>query len=276
MKILAGLLATTLFLSACSSDTVAPVAAPTPPAPEFAHARGYVKPPGGLGLIPGAPFVTADRVGELPVKFSWPDAGFDVPVHNQGNCGSCWAFSSVENLEWGALIFMGQALTLSEQQLVSSLFYGCGGGYFAGDYEVKYGVYLDRDCPYKASNRKCPSGLSPAIRPVQAINIGVDARTAPTLAQLKASIMQFGPLSVSVSASGEWDGNTGEMITGHSSSINHMVVIYGWDDTTGSWGMRNSWGKSWGKSGNAPVKYFADSIATEAATVLVKTVGEYR
>jgi cathepsin H len=56
-----------------------------------------------------------------------------TPVKNQGNCGSCWAFSTVGAMEshWN-ILGKGKNLTFSEQQLVdcASDFknHGCNGG----------------------------------------------------------------------------------------------------------------------------------------------------
>jgi cathepsin L len=70
------------------------------------------------------PKVTADA--------DWVAQGKVSPVKNQGNCGSCWAFSAVGVLESWAL-FKNQKWNLSEQQLVDcSKKYGnegCNGGF---------------------------------------------------------------------------------------------------------------------------------------------------
>lgn len=62
----------------------------------------------------------------------WVAKGKISPVKNQGNCGSCWAFSAVGVLESWAL-FKSQVVNLSEQQIVDcSKPYGnegCNGGF---------------------------------------------------------------------------------------------------------------------------------------------------
>ena len=255
------------------APTISPTPSPSPsPEPEFY--TGYIKPPTG-GMAPTAPFILADKY-EHPIKFSWINVGFDIPVRNQGNCGSCWAESTSEVLEWALMIYLGKSEQLSTQELVScdKSVYGCNGGWFAESYVLKHGLTSEALYPYTASNSKCRSGIIPVGTAISAINVG-DGRSMPTTDQIKDALMQFGPLSVTVAAGRGWSGfKGGVMKPCTNKGTNHMTVIYGWNEQ--GWLMRNSWGKSWGVNGDAVMPYGCDNIAQDAATFLVKPLAKYK
>ena len=51
-------------------------------------------------------------------SIDWDKKGAMNPVKNQGQCGSCWAFSATGCMEGRNFIKTGKLLNLSEQQLV--------------------------------------------------------------------------------------------------------------------------------------------------------------
>ena len=99
---------------------------------------------------------TSERNGEI----DWRKDGKVSPVKNQGQCGSCWAFSAVGAIE-SAYLLAGQTTNLAEQQLVDcSRSYGnqgCNGGWMdsAFQYVRDHGLVSTSDYPYVAKDQTC-------------------------------------------------------------------------------------------------------------------------
>lgn len=66
-----------------------------------------------------------------PDSVDWVVAGAVNDVQDQGNCGSCWAFSAIASMEGQHFVQTGELLKLSEQQCVDcdSDSMGCRGGW---------------------------------------------------------------------------------------------------------------------------------------------------
>merc|ERR1711981_731419 len=67
----------------------------------------------------------------LPTSFDWRDKNAVTPVYNQGQCGSCWAFSATETVESYHFLAGNSMISLSMQQVVDcdTTCYGCQGGW---------------------------------------------------------------------------------------------------------------------------------------------------
>lgn len=67
----------------------------------------------------------------MPTNFDWRDLGAVGQVENQKYCGSCWSFSTAQDIAGAHYLAFGELLRLSEQQLVACdpQNDGCDGGY---------------------------------------------------------------------------------------------------------------------------------------------------
>ena len=220
---------------------------------EYKRLLGY-KPHGGAKNYPVAEF---DANVSLPTSVDWRNEGAVNPVKDQGQCGSCWAFSAVSGVESGYKIKGGTLFSLSEQQLVDCCNYGgsmgCNGGDedSALDYVRDKGLMTEKDYPYTAYDGNCAynSGKVTAAKPkshtMVKANSYVALKTAiaaaPTLVAIEAdtNVFQFYSGGILNSASCGTD-------------LDHAVIAigYGVDATKGEYYIvRNSWGPTWGLKG---------------------------
>src|ERR1039457_4330807 len=203
----------------------------------------------------------------LPSYWDWREHNGVTPVKNQGNCGSCWAFSTVGTMEAVILIASGTTVDLSEQQLVScdNNYNGCGGGNYAFDMEISPGAVLESCFPYRAADMDCQTNC-PHVYQLGNWGYVGNSWSVPSTNAIKNAIYTYGPISVSVASDSYFQAYSGGVYNHNSdSSINHDVVLVGWDDANGCWIMKNSWGTWWGESGYMRIAYGCDLIGYGAA-----------
>merc|ERR1719408_1142551 len=88
----------------------------------------------------------------LADELNWVTKGAVTPVKNQGQCGSCWSFSTTGALEGAHFQATGNLVSLSEQQFVdcdTKLDQGCNGGLMdnAFEYAKTTKVMQEKDYP---------------------------------------------------------------------------------------------------------------------------------
>lgn len=206
---------------------------------------------------------------DLPAKFSW--APKLTPIRNQGNCGSCWAFSAQATIADVMALHGKGALDLSEQFMVSCdrQSSGCNGGWFHTAFQLVKtgGNVMESTMPYRASDTSCPSGLAKIDKIVNWQELSGEVATVE---DIKKAIYLYGPVSVAVAVAGQFQNyRSGIYNESSAGQINHAVNIVGWDETTTPkhWIMRNSWGTGWGENGYMRIAYGSRKIGYAATFV---------
>eukprot|EP00932_Pfiesteria_piscicida_P011412 SRR837773.2258.p1 GENE.SRR837773.2258~~SRR837773.2258.p1 ORF type:complete len:324 (-),score=163.48 SRR837773.2258:9-905(-) len=197
-------------------------------------------------------------VSALPDSFDWRSKGAVNPVKNQAQCGSCWAFATVANIEGAGFVTNKKLVSLSEQELVdcdkATGDTGCGGGLPSNAYkdmiQNKIGLELESDYPYAARDGQCKSSQSKEVAFIsgwKAISTDED--------QIAAALIQYGPLALGINAGPmQWYfggiANPWKLLC-NPKSLDHGVAFVGFGEESGKkfWIIRNSWGPSWGEKG---------------------------
>jgi inhibitor of cysteine peptidase len=223
------------------------------------------------------------QASTLPSSFSWCDQGGCTPVRDQGNCGSCWAFATVGPLESLIKLSMGVNKNLSEQFLVSCNLDGddCDGGWWAHDYhwnklgfgQLAAGAVYEADYPYTATSSACsnyPHTHYEKIISWAYVN-PLFPYSVPSVASIKQAIYEHGPVAVSLYTGSDFNKYPGGVFkTSQTGTVNHGVVLVGWDDslgTAGAWRLRNSWGTGWGEGGYMWIEYGVSQVGYGASYV---------
>ncbi len=223
-----------------------------------------------------------DSADALPTSFDWRDHGGVTPIRNQNSCGSCWAFATVGAMESAIAIRTGQYIDLSEQFLVSCNYDGwnceSGGGtahkyHFdtLGINQTQIGAVLEADKPYTNSNSTCTTAYNHPY-----ILSNWSYISSNTVENIKNAIYTYGPVKVSICAGPAFQDYSGGVFSTDESSYctygtNHAVNLVGWDDASGTWILRNSWGTWWGESGYMYIQYGISNVGSMASWVSYPT-----
>ncbi|KAB1216532.1 Vignain [Morella rubra] len=184
-----------------------------------------------------------DKNMSVPTSVDWRKKGAVTPVKDQGECGSCWAFSAAAAVEGINAIKTGHLKSLSEQELIDCDFdssnQGCNGGIMEKAFafiKKRGGLTMESNYPYKGSRGKCDKTKENN----HAVTIsGYERVPVNDERSLQVAVAKQ-PVSVSIDAAGV-------------ESTHHAITAVGYGEDGGKkyWLMKNSWSTGWGESGYA-------------------------
>uniref|UniRef100_A0A0E0JU75 Uncharacterized protein n=1 Tax=Oryza punctata TaxID=4537 RepID=A0A0E0JU75_ORYPU len=222
-----------------------------------------------LGLTPPARMNSKELfryeevdMAALPKEVDWRKKGAVTEVKNQGQCGSCWAFSTVAAVEGINAIVTGNLTALSEQELIdcdTDGNNGCNGGLM--DYAFSYiaangGLHTEEAYPYLMEEGTCRRSSTEGDDDEAAAAVTIsgyeDVPRNNEQALLKALAHQ--PVSVAIEASGRnfqfysggvFDGPCGTRLDHGVTAVGYGTASKGHDYII----VKNSWGSHWGEKG---------------------------
>lgn len=193
----------------------------------------------------------------LPKHVDWRKKGFVTEVKDQGDCGSCWAFSSTGALEGQVKAKYGHLVSLSEQNLIDCSKKqgndGCDGGYMESAFQYvidNHGIDTEEAYRYTGLDGHCKfkrSGVGANCTHYYKIKRGSEL-------DLQSAVANIGPISVAIYVTDNFfhyksgifnDTLCWPFILDHAV----LVVGYGSQNGTDYWIVKNSWGTDWGMDG---------------------------
>ena len=206
-------------------------------------------------------------------QIDWRADGQVTNVKNQGQCGSCWAFSAVATIEGAHMRNTSNLVSLSEQDIVDCVpdCYGCGGGWpFMAIEYIMDGTVIDPNTNQSHHDKNFTHGVDKEVSyPYTAMdgtcnfttsNVGSLVRNLTLIPHNSTSalidaVLRVGPISVAINAGGDFMSYSSGIYNPPDcdpTQLDHAVTVVGYGiNERGEkyFIVKNSWGPSWGMDG---------------------------
>jgi len=201
----------------------------------------------------------------------WTTKGAVTPVKNQGQCGSCWAFSTTGSTEGAYFLKNNDLKSFSEQQLVDcdKVDQGCNGGLMDQGFAFvakNKGLCAEADYAYTGKGGKCNTKCSVVAGSAIAkcTDVSPVPQQTPATVESMAKAVSQRPVSVAIEADEQsFQFYKSGVLMGAKcgATLDHgvLVVGYGTEDGTDYWKVKNSWATTWGDAGYLKIEKDAKS-----------------
>jgi cathepsin F len=227
------------------------------------------KPHPDAASFPVAPRQAIKKPNSVPATFDWRDKGAVSPVKDQGQCGSCWAFSTTESVESQWFLKSGTLPILAPQQIVDcdTVDQGCGGGDLPTAFSyvtTAGGLDSEESYPYTSGDSgsagTCAFEKTTIEAQINNFTYGIppcfdtcNKQNSEEVA-LQAAVYNHGPMAICVDADPWQDYSGGVLSSGCAhgyTDLDHCVQLVGYNFQASQkyWIVRNSWNTDWGIDG---------------------------
>jgi len=203
-----------------------------------------------------------DLAANVPSAIDWTEKGAVTPVKDQGQCGSCWSFSTTGALEGAYEIKTKTLSSFSEQQLVDcdtlgngGRDHGCNGGLMdnAFDWIAKNnGLCLESEYPYVSGTTMSAGTCKTSCKLVAGSDILKHVDVDRTDLSFMTALAQQ-TVSVAIEADErEFQLYKSGVLTAKcGTNLDHGVLAVGYGSEAGLdyYKIKNSWSTSWGEKG---------------------------
>jgi len=203
------------------------------------------------------------QVNGLPNNVDWRDKHAVTFVKDQGQCGSCYSFSTTGAVEGAWAIAKGKLKSLSEQNILDCTWKppynntGCDGGDPRESMQYiidNKGIDTEDSYPYEDYNGgdqdPCTYNPKNSVATISSMLFVIQGNETDL-----AVASTIGTVSVAIDASHSsfqfYQGGvySEPMCSSNLADLDHAVLVVGYDTDGEYWNVKNSWGPGWGFEG---------------------------